>query len=564
MKRNDLKLSIFALLFAVLVALASACASIGGGSVSPGGVTPTDPAVVTGDRHVRITVLPSTAEASGDLVIDNGQSFAGVLEAPGRLRFDVPASAPYDFGATIRVRAEGFKPGEARHLLTRAGDQEADELVRLEAERRARARRGIVRLSGRTFVDDDGPFLAAGVTCFWCPWAYQHDRERLIANLACVAGQAPGVANCPRSGVDFLRVLVIVGPSGGWSDRAGDAREPETFERLAGLADLAFGQFGLRLEVTIFGGVDTAPTAAAREIVVRHVADIVASRPAAFQFVEIANEGTLNGFAGDEGKAELWRLAQVFKARASSTLVALTSPQGEDWAEWYRGSPAQIATVHLERNIDGTGGTWRPVRQARELVGFPADGWVSNEPIGPQSSVASDDDPTRLVMAAGLTWLCNGAGYVYHTGAGIRGGGAADLERGRASNFAEVSNFAATLDGLNALRAALPADLPNWTWHNGNNRFPAYPFELPYDDRGTKILAAEDDLLRAFIAIAGDRFVVMPIKVERAIRFTARRPMEFDVLEPLTGQALEHVTLGAGQAYTLTPRGAAVFVGRFN
>jgi hypothetical protein len=56
----------------------------------------------------------------------------------------------------------------------------------------------------------------------------------------------------------------------------------------------------------------------------------------------------------------------------------------------------------------------------------------------------------------------------------------------------------------------------------------------------------------------------MPIKVDRAVRFTARRPMTFDVLEPLTGQALEHVQINQGQTYTLTPRGAAVFVGRFN
>lgn len=561
MKRNDLRFSLFALLFAAFVALASACAS-SGGSISPGGVTPTNPAVVTGDRHVRITVLPAEAAAVGELVIDNGQSVAGVLEAPGRLRFDVPASAPADFGATIHVRAEGFKPGESRHHLIAAVDQEADAAVVLEAERRAR--RGIVRLAGRTFADDDGPFLAIGASAFSAPWAFQHDRGWLDVNLGCVSGRTPTVANCPRFGADYVRVLVIVGPSGGWDDRTGDARDEQTFTRLAGLADLAFKTYGLRVQATIFGGIDTAPTPAAREFVVRQVAAVYNANPAAFLAIEIANEGTLNGFSGEAGKAELWHLARLFRELAPSALVSLTSPQGEDWAGWYAGSPANLATVHLERDINGSGGVWRPVRQARELVGFPVEAWTNNEPIGPQSSVAADDDPTRLTMAAALTWLCNGAGYVYHTGAGIRGGGAADRARGRAANFAEVAYFAATLESLNALRAALPADLPNWTWHNANNRFPAYPFELPYDDNGTKLLASEDDVLRAFVAIAGDRFVVMPIKVDRAVRFTARRPMTFDVLEPLTGQALEHVQIAAGQAYTLTARAAAVFVGRFN
>ena len=37
-------------------------------------------------------------------------------------------------------------------------------------------------------------------------------------------------------------------------------------------------------------------------------------------------------------------------------------------------------------------------------------------------------------MAAALTWLCGGAGYTLHTGAGVRGGGAEDLARGRVAS----------------------------------------------------------------------------------------------------------------------------------
>ena len=42
----------------------------------------------------------------------------------------------------------------------------------------------------------------------------------------------------------------------------------------------------------------------------------------------------------------------------------------------------------------------------------------------------------------------------------------------------------------------------------------------------------------------------------------ARWPMRLDVYDPLTGAVLETHDLAIGETYTLTPRDAAVLVGR--
>src|SRR5262245_52030517 len=75
------------------------------------------------------------------------------------------------------------------------------------------ARRGIVRLADQVFVDDNGPFLGVGATLFWAGWGYQHDRARLEQNLDFLATR----------GVDYIRVLGVVGPRG-WPDRTVAAR----------------------------------------------------------------------------------------------------------------------------------------------------------------------------------------------------------------------------------------------------------------------------------------------------------------------------------------------------
>ena len=91
----------------------------------------------------------------------------------------------------------------------------------------------------------------------------------------------------------------------------------------------------------------------------------------------------------------------------------------------------------------------------------------NNEPIGPESSVRSDADASRIAAAYVMTFVANNAAYVLHAGPGIRGGGAADVSNKlrRHANFDELPSFSAIAKALIAARTYLPAGLANWTRH---------------------------------------------------------------------------------------------------
>jgi hypothetical protein len=409
-------------------------------------------------------------------------------------------------------------------------------------------RSGPVHLSGRAFADGGGPYLAVGASLFWAGWGCRHDTQRLERNLRFLSGK-----------VDYIRVLALVGPDG-WRDRGTVAADLEA--AVACVTDLAY-EHGLRTQWTIFGSVETAPTPADRASLVRRFAAVISPRAAKVQFVEVANEGWQNGFGGDAGRHEARALARLLRELTRIEAIAITSPRpGDEEADvkrWYAASAATLITVHPDRSQRGTGGMWRPVRQAWNTNVWATLPWIANEPIGPQSSVAEDHDPQRLTMAAALTWLCGGAGYTLHTGAGVRGGGAEDVARGRVANLWEVAHIEQTLAGISAMRKILPADLPNFRRHDPSGDFPDFPFERePIRQRITS-----GGLLTAYGATSDDgRFVVMPLLATAPVPFTARMRMRLTMFDPMSGAVLDTRDLAAGETFTLPRRDATVIVGQ--
>ncbi len=407
------------------------------------------------------------------------------------------------------------------------------------------ARKGLVRLEGRRFVDDDGPYLAVGTSLFWALWGFQHDRERLEKNLDYLS----------KHGIDYIRVFGVIGPR--WADRVIDPRDKAWDQRLAGLLDLAHGAYGLRVELTIWQDTELTPTPADRSGLVDRIAAVVKTRPQTIQYLEIANEGYATGWT--DKKAEARQLATRLRT-TTPHVVAVTAPAGlepGEIASWYGGSSANLLTPHLPREVvgDGATGQWRYVRQTWDPWLASPLAWTNDEGKGPQSSVAADDDPLRLVMYAGLTWLCGGAGFVLHTGAGVGGGDVASAARARVANVWEVTNIEQTLAGIAAMRRLLPADLPNWRRHNSNERFSGYPWET----KPISQLIENNQLVRAFAATSDDgRIVAMPIGASAPVSFTPRFPVHIDVHDPMTGKRVE----SHDGPFTLSPRPAAVLIGR--
>ena len=76
-------------------------------------------------------------------------------------------------------------------------------------------------------------------------------------------------------------------------------------------------------------------------------------------------------------------------------------------------------------------------------------------------------------------------------------------------------------------------------------------------------LADRNGYLRAFAATAPDgRLVCLPMLAREPLPFQARRPMHLGIHEPLTGALLDQCDLRVGETFTLSPRDAALLIGK--
>lgn len=399
--------------------------------------------------------------------------------------------------------------------------------------------RGPVRLDGRAFADDSGPFNALGVSLFWALWAEKHAPERLDATLAFLA----------RHGVDYVRILAMVGaPS--WEDRVIDPAWPDYWETVDAFFE-RLGRHDLRAQVTLFADAQVMmPDRAAREAFV----DAWAARATAWRdrvlFVEIANEHWQNGLPDIADVRALGRRLRSL----TDVPVALSAPREHEVTAMYADWSGGVATLHYDRSVTGPDGPWGPVRQPWRWPGAyfrddPGIVAVNAEPIGPQASVAEDDDPLRLALAFVTTFVAGNAAYTYHTGAGVRGGGAADLARGR---LVDVQDYDPRIIGALAhWRRALPAGLPNFTRHD------AASSSMPW--AGSDAAAERGDIVAAYAATDGRRLVGVVLGVRRPHEIQAQRDVRFDLLDPVDGSVVASAELRAGQRWTV-PAGRAGYV----
>ncbi len=387
--------------------------------------------------------------------------------------------------------------------------------------------KGMVRLSGRATVDADGPFLATGASLFWAISGERDDPERLDRNLATLAGR-----------VQFIRLFADVGGPGYWQDRdtrAADADYWRVIDRL--FARLR--RHALRAQVTIFAGSPAFQTFETRAAFVDRWVGFANSHSDQVILLEISNEAI---GAGD--LAEIRRLAER-AARQTDVLVTATSVPAGEHCRVYAAAGLDVWTEHYER-IFLADGPFRPIRQPWGAPGeydeaCPGDlptAW-NGEPIGIRSSVQHDEDPRHHALAAIVTFIAGNAGYVLHSGAGVRG----LKDEGRAANLIDQPTFQHAIEGLKAAGEYLPPDLPNW--NRCNHHWSCHPFEGVLD----AINAGR--LVRAYAALQDERFVVAVIGARGPMTLSPKEAAEFDVRDPLNGQVLARYNLRAGQTFTL-------------
>ncbi|MBA2302041.1 MAG: hypothetical protein H0W08_05355 [Acidobacteria bacterium] len=393
---------------------------------------------------------------------------------------------------------------------------------------------GVVRVSGRAVADDRGEFPALGASLFWAAWAYKNDRARLDAHLQLLA----------QHDFDYIRALGVVGRQPYWAGREIDARWPAYDEVIAGLTDHAFDNYGLRVEWTIFGDADQmVPAADERIRLVDRFVAMSKGREHKIMHFELANESWQNGFEGPHGQDELRALARRLDERTVIP-VAISDSQGHECADHlalYEDVGVQILTEHFPRGSDGPAGRWGPVIapwNVGECKGLPPV-VSNNEPVGPRSSVESETEPVRVVAAAVVSWMAGVGLYVFHTDAGVWG----------REPVTSMPGATAALDGLAQARTYVPAGVVNWQRHRRDS--PAHPFTAA-------------GAIEVFASIQDDQFFVAAVGVtDGVLQLTARRDLDFEVINPMTGAKGARQVVAAGGKSTLSGSGMIVLSGRF-
>ena len=415
---------------------------------------------------------------------------------------------------------------------------------------------GPVRVGDHALVDDNGPFLGLGVSYFTALWRCKNDRARLEKDLSFLSEQ----------GFNYFRMLSMVGYNPAWegleiapvafSNKEDKRVQPwaDYWEQFGALIDLAFDKYNLRTHITIFADAQLVPGKTQRiEHMRKLLDDVVRGREGKIILLEVANEAWQNGFPGEQGISDLREFASYLNARTDVPMAITSNHNVENGFEkTYAGSDADLATWHFSRDRRASEG-WEPVLDCWDLGMKPGSPPViSNEPIGPGASVASEREPIRLVMAAAFAYVAKLPAYVFHSEAGVFG----------------KTSFEGTIaiDKFGALLRLLPPDLPNWKRNDGKGSdAPLRVFAGGKIDRyWSEVNTAQDGCLMNAGSRNGDRFICIPIAIKPGgLQVEAQTAVRFTVHDPLSGKELKSATLEAGERFRLAPStDALIIVGR--
>ena len=346
-------------------------------------------------------------------------------------------------------------------------------------------------------------------------------------------------------GVNYLRILTIVGGSY-WEGRKIDPGWSDYFDQLDRLFADARAR-NMRLNVVIFGDVrDFVPEQQQRIDWLHQMGGYLERHRASIQFVEIANEST--GIDLPDG--DLAELTQIW--RDISTIPVAASAVYDDpsrhpltgietFFEDYPSTSVDLLTPHFDRDLRDEG--YRPTGQpwhAQFWEFVPTHRFVNDEPIGCGSSVESQCDPGRIVADFINTFAGRGAGYTWHTTAGVRGD----------SNYWELENAEAQLLAIRNMMRLLPGNIANG--RNCNHHWDCHPYESLdqiWPDTGGS------GVVRAFAIESDGQWYVMVVGMRGSYEIAAKWPMGVEVFDAVSGARVDVVELAAGQRWTFQQAG---------
>ncbi len=401
-------------------------------------------------------------------------------------------------------------------------------------------RTGTVFLDGQAFRDAAGVFKGFGATYMSALYWERADRGYLQRNLDWLS----------ERGVNYIRILTAVGDFTSddfWRGREVDPRWDGYFAATFNDLFVDLEARCLRAEVVLTDQVPALDTQAQRFAWLDRLAPFLEEHREQVQFVEVSNESHANADNPKLTSHDLAELTRYWKS-ISDIPVAPSSPgpgtAEESIAELFRDYDltADLLTPHFDRDRREDG--YRPHRQAWEVQFYEhvnTHVFTNNEGIGCGSSVSTDCDPARLAMGMANTFVSRGAGFVFHTVAGVRG----DLP------FWELPNAEPIMTALRGVMALLPDNIANGA--TCNTHWDCHPYEH-HDQIWPSTGGA--GVVRAFCSHI-DGVDMCPVMGMRESYFvTAKRRLTVEVFDARdASQRLEVVELDAGQDWTFTPHG---------
>jgi hypothetical protein len=399
-----------------------------------------------------------------------------------------------------------------------------------------------VLVNGYSLRDNNGPFLGIGFSHMRALNRCKYDRARYMSDLADMSSK----------GFKFQRILSMVAWSGleiapisfgsvpAWSDY---------WQQFRDAIDIAYDSYGIRTEITIFADAQIVmPNSADRYAHCSNVLANLVGREHKVIQIEVANESWQNGFSNE---LDCRTFAQYLADRTNIPISnSSPSDSSSDAAiqAMYTGSAADISNVHLTR--DTSEGGWYAVRDSWRLGSlYPSiPPGNSNEPIGPQSSVAQENDPTRLMASAAFCWISGSPMYVYHGRFGTSG---IDMYDGHDVYMRDTPGFSS----FQYLAGIIPGDVASWIRNDGKES--AAPFTAYCNGQANKywtdIGGASSGCHRNIGARNGNEFICLTQGVlGGGVTLEARQQLTFKVFNPMTGGVvIDTVTKNAGDQITL-------------
>lgn len=471
----------------------------------PKPVEPPKPPATVDDIRIHCTVVGDMTDRPV-LRVDDGSKAIAAVAKPGRVTFTLPGTTP-PWGWSIT-----FGGNEVRqpNPLPGAGDHEGPTLEYVPPVKK---RPGVVRLVGRSFIDNAGVFLPNGASMFYAlgHWHRGGPLRDLVKENAQWLQQR---------GVDYVRILAHV---------AWDAAQEITPNwanyqaELIELIDYLYDEAGLRVKITVTGGGRWEDIEKAA-VAVRYA---IAGREHKIFMVEAGNETNISG---DDA-------VKVAKLFAGSGVLFATGRGNAGLDVIIRETElagAPVACFHTERGGDEV----RMVRQVWDFKEFRHA--VENaEPPGPASSVSQLNDPLQLALFRVGSAFCGAGAFCLHSGSGVYGKNYMSAHGFRYAKFADHPGLQDAFDAMRAVTNAVPVNLAEWRPFNGGYGGPL-SVELAAGDIG-KIYGSRLD----------NQFIEIVFGCTTPVKLRALHRMEVRAVSVFTGAETGRWQLQAGETFDL-------------